>query len=213
MKSYNTVIFDFDYTLADSSSGIVKCFNLALNEMNYPEVKSETIKSTIGLPLAEAFIRITNPKNPDKSEVFNKYFKAFADENMERLTFFIPEAKELIVDLGRRQIKMAIVSTKYRYRIENILLREKINDLIPVIIGGEDVQEHKPNPEGLLLAIKKLNTKLENVLYVGDSEVDAETAMNAKVPFIAVLSGVTAKDKFNKYPFERIINNLGEFRQ
>jgi len=58
-----------------------------------------------------------------------------------------------------------------------------------VIVGGEDVAAHKPDPEGLLKAISMVGCQKEEVLFVGDSTVDARTAKNAGVDFVAVLTG------------------------
>ena len=67
-------------------------------------------------------------------------------------------------------------------------------------MGGEDVTEHKPHPEGLLTAVSSLRMKTGNVYYVGDSIVDALTAERAGVPFIAVLTGTTGESEFNELP-------------
>jgi len=79
-----------------------------------------------------------------------------------------------------------------------------------VIIGGEDVQEHKPDPRGLLEAIKKLNLTVSQIIYIGDSLTDAETAFRAGVSFVAVLSGVTPQNRFENYPVMQFLKNVSE---
>ena len=64
------------------------------------------------------------------------------------------------------------------------------------IVGGEDVEEHKPHPEGLLLAKEKLKIKKEQAIYIGDSLVDVEAAKAAEIDFIAVLTGTVSKQVF-----------------
>lgn len=91
------------------------------------------------------------------------------------------------------------MTTKYRYRIEQIFGKYNALDLLDIIIGGEDVKEEKPNPEGLLVAINKWQLEKEDILYVGDSLVDAKTAENAGVSFAAVLTGTTTKEDFEQY--------------
>ena len=73
------------------------------------------------------------------------------------------------------------------------------NDLIDIIVGAEDVKASKPNPEGLLWTLERLGLKKEEVLYVGDSYVDAKTAENANVGFAAVLTGTTTREEFSNY--------------
>ena len=102
------------------------------------------------------------------------------------------------------------MSTKFRFRIETTLRREDLLDSFETIIGGEDVSNHKPDPEGLLKAIRKLESAPENSLYVGDSVIDAEAAKRAGVPFVAVLSGVTPRQDFEPYPVYKIIDSLSE---
>lgn len=95
--------------------------------------------------------------------------------------------------------KIAIVTTKFHYRIEQILNKYNANELIDVIVGAEDVKVEKPNPEGLLWAIEHLGVDKKDVLYIGDSLVDAKTAENAKVKFAAVLTGTTSRAEFRNY--------------
>ena len=108
------------------------------------------------------------------------------------------------------QVALGIVSTKFRRRIAEILQRESLVESFEVVVGGEDVVDHKPNPEGLLFAIQQLGCSRSKVLYVGDSTTDAETARRACVPFAAVLSGVTTAEEFGDYRPETIMHNLGE---
>ena len=78
-----------------------------------------------------------------------------------------------------------------------------------VIVGGEDVSRHKPDPEGLMMATEMLGS-LGSTLYVGDSLSDAEAAKRAGLPFVAVLSGVTPREASEGYPIHRILNKLSE---
>ncbi len=105
-------------------------------------------------------------------------------------------------------ISLAIVSTKFRYRIEQVLLRDGLDHAFEVIVGGEDVAAHKPDPSGLIVALGRLGRTPAEVLYVGDSAVDAETTKRAGVPFVAVLSGVTPREAFAPYRPHAIIEDL-----
>jgi phosphoglycolate phosphatase-like HAD superfamily hydrolase len=70
-----------------------------------------------------------------------------------------------------------------------------------VIIGGEDVVQHKPHPDGLLLALQRLHLPVTDVLYVGDHPVDAEAASRVGVPFMAVLTGTSDVPSFAPTPY------------
>jgi phosphoglycolate phosphatase len=74
-----------------------------------------------------------------------------------------------------------------------------------------DVTKVKPDPEGLLLAVEKLGVKTEDVLYIGDSYVDAMAAEAAGMKFAGVLTGTTTREEFEKYPRESISETVVEF--
>jgi len=80
-----------------------------------------------------------------------------------------------------------------------VFRRENLLRFFQVIVGGEDVSAHKPDPQGLLAAVDRLGSRHAATLYVGDSVTDAETAKRAAVPFVAVLSGATPIEHFNGY--------------
>ena len=82
--------------------------------------------------------------------------------------------------------------------------------MFDVVVGGEDVAMHKPDPSGLLAAVECLGSAPTSALYVGDSVTDAETAKRAGVPFVAVLSGVTPREVFEDYSMYRVLESLSE---
>ena len=105
-------------------------------------------------------------------------------------------------------VSLGIVSTKFRYRIEAVLEREGLGHAFAIIIGGEDVVAHKPDPMGLVAAVARLGRSLAETLFVGDSAVDAETTRRAGVPFVAVLTGVTSRAAFVPYRPVAVIDDL-----
>jgi phosphoglycolate phosphatase len=115
--------------------------------------------------------------------------------------------------LKKHGLKLGIVSTKFRYRIEGILTRDNLLDAFDVVIGGEDVTQHKPNPEGLQRAKERLNSLFSQTLYIGDSVIDAETAQRGDIPFVAVLSGVTPREEFGRYTVAGIVENLSQLAE
>ncbi|HBJ30724.1 MAG TPA: hypothetical protein DDY93_05080 [Dehalococcoidia bacterium] len=123
-----------------------------------------------------------------------------ADQVMADNTVIFPEVPEVLDDLKNRGYTMGIVSTKYRYRIEDILGRAGLLRYFDNIVGGEDVDRHKPAPDSLLLAMENLSVSRQEVIYVGDSITDAKTAEAAEVEFVAVLSGTTSPKEFDAFP-------------
>jgi phosphoglycolate phosphatase len=204
------LLFDFDYTLADSSAGIIECVNYALQEMGFKKAGRKEICKLIGLTLDDTFIKLTDLQQEDRIGEFKALFKERADEVMTDLTFLFDSVVDTIRTLKADGHLIGIVSTKFRYRIEAILQRDGILELVDVIIGGEDVKNHKPDPEGVFQAVDKFNIPLPQCIFIGDSITDAKTAKNAGIAFIASLTGATTKKDFKNYPVKYFIRDMGE---
>jgi phosphoglycolate phosphatase len=208
MSGYEAVIFDFDFTLADSFRGIVECANHALQVMGLPPTTPDEIRRTVGYSLPESLVRLVGEEHSARGLEYMRLFVEKADEVMAHLTYvyeFVPETMEHLKALG---LRLGIVSTKYRYRIEDVLGRDGLLEPFEVIVGGEDVSEFKPDPESLNLALSKLDIPPDAALYVGDSVVDAEASMRAGIPFAAVLTGTTSRDAFSEFESVMILDSV-----
>ena len=204
------IIFDFDYTLADSSRGVIACFNFAFGKLGLPLADDAMIRQTIGLTLHDALVMLGGKQYTRYTDEFTRLFMEHADKIMAdntELFDVVPETIAALRDLG---IRLGIFSLKYRYRIETVLKREQLLDTFEIIIGAEDVSEYKPNPKGLLMAMERLDCVSENCLYVGDSVTDAKTAQRADTDFIAVLSGVTSRAAFKDYDVYAVLRDVSE---
>ena len=216
-----TILFDFDYTLADSSPGVIACTNFALEALGLPAAAPDVIRQTIGLSLEDAFARIVGgnaaasagwsaERFAAASKAFDRLFIRRADAIMADHTVVFPFVAEAVSALRRRGFALGIVSTKFRYRIEHVLARENLDARFDVIVGREDVTAAKPNPEGLLTAMAALGSVPAATCYVGDSATDAETAQRARTRFVAVLSGVTARSAFDHHPCQAVIASVAD---
>lgn len=208
--SYTTYLFDFDYTLADSSRGIVTCFRNVLTRHGYMEVTDEEIKRTIGKTLEDSFSILTGVTDAQQLAGFKDEYRKEADTHMTVNTVLFLETKSVLVALKDAGAHIGIISTKYRYRIKELLDQHSLSSFLDIIVGGEDVKTPKPSPEGLLFAIKQLHTTKAETLYIGDSTIDAETAQAAGVDFAGVTHGVTTAEELSKYPHKKIMSTLEE---
>lgn len=196
---FDAVIFDFDYTLADSSSGVIECVNYALTGIGLTAASHDAIRRTIGLSLPHTLEALAGREHAPLAAEFQRLFIERADAVMAdatRLYDFAPSLTDTLLSHG---IAIGIVSSKFRRRIQEILQRERLDGRFGVIVGGEDVAEFKPHPWGLLRAAASLNARADRCLYVGDSLTDAETAKRAGIAFAAALSGVTPRAAFAEY--------------
>ena len=208
MKKYRTYLFDFDYTLADSSKGIVLCFQNVLHSNGYTDVDNHTIKRTIGKTLEDSFSILTGVTDAETLARYRKEYVKEADTYMTVNTVLFPETKEVLMALKAEGAQVGIISTKYRYRIMELMAKEFPADFLDIIVGGEDVRTPKPSPEGLLFALEHLEADAADTLYIGDSTVDAETAQAAGVDFAGVLHGMTTKEELAAYPHVKIAKDL-----
>jgi phosphoglycolate phosphatase len=204
------VIFDFDLTLADSREGVTECVSYALRELGLPPAEPEAIHRTVGLSLPRTLEVLTGTVRHPLTGEFVRRFAERADQVMAQGTTVFPEVREVIAALRARELRTAVVSTKFRYRIEGILGRDGLLHEFDAIVGGEDVTNHKPDPEGLLLATAELALPTPLVVYVGDHPVDAEAAHRAGIRFIGVLSGPSAREEFTAHPVDQFLESLGE---
>ena len=205
---YACYLFDFDYTLADSSKGIVGCFHRTMEAFGFPVVDDLTITRTIGLPMRDAVRRITGLSDAGEIEAFLTHYRALADKYMTANTFFYPEALDVLRALKQRGADVAIISSKTSHRIREAFVRDKAEDLVDFIIGCEEVRELKPSPEGIRLALARFGLAEKDALYTGDSTTDAAAAENAGVAFLGVTHGVTGAEELSAYPHAAISDTL-----
>lgn len=209
MKRYTTYIFDFDYTLVDSSRGIVTCFRHVLGNHGHTGVTDTEIKRTIGKTLEESFSILTGITEARTLADYKREYVKATDVHMTANTFFFPETIEVLETLKSQGAVLGIVSTKFRYRILDLFEKTGHDGLVDFIVGGEDVTAAKPDPEGLLLAIGRASGGGKSeVLYVGDSVVDAATAQAAGTDFAGVLHGMTTCEELKTYPHVAIVDDL-----
>ena len=208
--NYTTYLFDFDYTLADSSRGIVTCFRNVLNRHGYTQPTDDDIKRTIGKTLEDSFSILSGVTDPLQLAEFKKEYVKEADTHMTVNTVLFLETKSVLIALKDSGARIGIISTKFRYRIKELLDQHFPEDFLDIIIGGEDVKTPTPSPEGLLLAIKQLHVTKAETLYIGDSTVDAETAQKAGVDFAGITHGMTTAEELQRYPHKKIMDSLEE---
>jgi phosphoglycolate phosphatase len=194
------IVFDFDFTLGDSSAAVILCMDRALAELGLGPVEPEAVRSTIGLTLEAACERLTGVIDPEVHATFKTIFVREADDVMVARTRLLDGVLPALDVLRREGVRLGIVTTKYRFRVEDILDRFGERSRFEIIVGGDDVAAHKPDPQGLIMALEGLDVSPGEALYVGDHVVDAAAAEAAGVPFVGVLTGTTLRKAFDDYP-------------
>lgn len=209
---YQAVIFDFDYTLGDGTEGIVASVNYGLEKLGHPLAARESIRKTVGLSLEDTYRTLTGDESEEQAKAFAGYFKEKADQVMVENTSMFPDTMDVLRELRNQGRKIGIVTTKYRYRMNAILENCQAQEYFDRIVGGEDVKHPKPDPEGIFMVLDAWNLPKEQVLYVGDSVVDAKTAEAAGIDFAGVTTGTTSRETLESYAHVGVYGNLEELR-
>lgn len=205
-QSVEAVLFDFDYTLGDSSVGIVACVNRALIRLGRDPASADAIRLTIGRTLEEIYEQLTGDRPAPPA--FRTLFVECADRVMLDATVLYPEVPGVVTRLREAGLRLGVVTTKYARRVEAILDRAGLRDSFAVVIGSDSVPASKPDPMGLVAALVALAVRPARGLYVGDSVVDAEAASRAGVPFVAVLSGPTPRTELAPFPAAAVLDRV-----
>ena len=178
------ILFDLDGTLIDSTEAILDSFKKSYESLNLPYPGDDIVKEQVGHPLPDMFASLG--LNQDLIDLAVKRYK----ENYRRVhttkTVLIDGAKEA-VERAYSFAKLAVVTTKTgKYSIE-LLQHFGLLKYFEVVIGSEDVKYHKPHPEPIITALKKMNTTpSESVYMIGDTCMDMESAKSANIKSIAV---------------------------
>ena len=204
------ILFDFDYTLGDGTEEIVISMNYALENMGYAYQTTEEIRKTIGLNVEEALEIFEGVTDPIVQKRFVDFFVEKINEIVSTQTKLFPDTENVLKVLKKKGYKVAIVSTKHDNQLEAIVKKFQLEECVDMIIGSNNVPTPKPAPYGIYKVLEEMNLEKEEILYVGDSIVDAKTAENAGVQFAAVLTGTTKREEHEKYNHVYIAENLEE---
>lgn len=178
---YNTVIFDLDGTLLNTLEDLADSVNYVQRKYGYAEDSIDTVRMNVGNGIRNLMKRSIpdGDKNPLFEETFQT-FKTYYQAHCQDKTKAYPGIMELLAELHKRGIKMAIVSNKAHAAVEE-LNQIYFKDYISIAIGEneDDGIKKKPAPDMVHMALDKLGSKAEKSVYVGDSDVDKATADNS----------------------------------
>lgn len=205
---YSVILSDFDYTLGDATDGIVQCVNAGLAALGLPPSDADKVRPTVGLSLEKTYSALTGDPDEERARRFSDAFIEEADRDMAHLTHLYEGTVPFLKMLRERDIRIGIVTTKHKRRITDIFSDHGVLEYLDLIVGGDCVTNVKPNPEGIIQALQFFNVSPEKVLFVGDTEVDAEAARSAGVDFIGVRTGSHFHEEFTNLPNIAILDDI-----
>ena len=195
-----TVLFDLDGTLINTTDLILQCFQFSWSTVCGFEHTRETLLETFGTPLRDAMYRLLLSKDSREKfmsahtqdsiveELIGSY-RAFNALNHDTLARPFDGTREVLTELRRRGYMVGVVTSKGRELGLRGLKLCSLDDLIDSAVFLEDTAAHKPHPEPILAALRKLVTDAGSAVYVGDSKHDMIAAHAAGVRTVGALWG------------------------
>lgn len=189
MDDAEVVIFDLDGTLLDTLGDLTDAVNVALEKYGLPQRSLEEVRRFVGNGLRNLMQQAVadGEDNPRFEEIFI-FFREYYKNNCNHKTAPYEGVLELMKELKARGIQMAIVSNKIDAGVKE--LNEKFfAEYIDIAIGEREGISRKPAPDSVNEVLRMLGIEREHALYVGDSDVDIQTAENAEVRHVCVSWG------------------------
>ncbi len=187
-NKYKAVIFDLDGTLLDTLCDLCDSTNAALRAVGYPERTIDEVRRFVGNGIGLLIERALpgGRENPDYEKVLDA-FKADYAKNCLNKTKPYDGVNELISVIKKRGIKTAVVSNKIDFAVKD--LAKNFFPELDYALGETEGIRRKPAPDMMIRTCDFLGVKREDSLFVGDSDVDIETAKNAGTDCVSVTWG------------------------
>ncbi len=197
-------VFDFDGTLIATVSSIWKEFQRVTSVLGLEDRTYKEFSQQVGRP----WIKVLHGLWPDLDiDAFNREY-----DNSHEVTEPIPGVGEALSILSERFI-LAILTSRGNDTLDLLKSGARLDDtLFKHVFHRENVPYHKPDPRVFSYISSELGVGISDLTFVGDSIIDAECAINAKVDFIGVLTGAASRDDFKAVGVSNILESVSEIR-
>ena len=202
----NTIIFDLDGTILDTLEDLKNSVNFALSQNDLPERSLAEVRSFVGNG-----IRLLMERSVPDGTAVDTFDKCFADFKAHYKVNSANNTKpydgiiELLGKLKDKGYKLAVVSNKADFAVQT-LISDYFDGIFDYAVGEREGIRRKPYPESVNSALEYLGADKANAIYVGDSEVDVETARNSGISCVAVTWGFRDKCVLENLSPEYIID-------
>ena len=182
---FPVVLFDLDGTVVDSGGIILASMRHATRTVLGRDIPDEALMAAVGGPGLEHQMRAFGPEHVEELiRVYREHNEPLHDELRSFLGM-----DDVLVALKEQGRKLGIVSAKRTRTVELAFARVAIGHLFDVVVGGDEHEKQKPEPDLLLLALERLRATPQEAAYVGDSPFDMQAARAAGMHGIGVTWG------------------------
>lgn len=210
--NYNPIIFDLDGTLLNTLGDLAAAGNYALEQSGFPVHTENEYRYFVGNGIPKLIERICPPSSSDETlECVHTLFAEYYGKHKSDRTKPYDGMTELLAELKERGIT-AVCNTNKDYVFSEVLLRSFYGDTLSEIVGAGLGYNVKPDPAAALYLAEKYAAPGAKALYVGDSGVDMQTALNAKLDGCGVLWGFRDRAELERFGAAHIAENVGELR-
>lgn len=186
------IVFDLDGTLIDSYEAITESLNAALAGLGRPPLDATVVRTMVGRGLETLIARALEPGRADAPAAIAEGVRLFR-ERYDRVcvpgTRLLPDVAGTLAALQQRGYAMAVATNKPSYFARRLLDALGVGGRLAPIVGPDLVTHHKPHPEMVHVALQGMGLAPGAALYVGDMEIDVETARAAGVPVVVLPTG------------------------
>lgn len=185
-------IFDLDGTLADTLSTIANYGNSALKAHGYDEIETEKYKLLAGDgrdELIRRMLKTVGDSELKDFETVRKTYDTLYENDMMGITKVFDGMKELLMNLKKKHIKIAVLSNKPDNVVPTVIETLFGKGFFDACLGQLDSIKRKPAPDGAILIAQQFNVLPEECLYIGDTDVDMQTGSSAGMNSVGVLWG------------------------
>lgn len=199
MKNIRYIIFDMDGTLLDSLTDLQNTLNYCFRKEGFPERNYQEVRSFVGNGLKKLIERAVPQGTCDEkiNEILSE-FKAHYMVHCADFTAPYEGIMDMLAKLKEKGYKMAIVSNKADEALK-VLSEGFFGAYIDVAVGERAGMNKKPAPDLVYLAMEEIGATKDETVYIGDSEVDYQTAVNSCLPCISVLWGFRDRELLEEY--------------
>ncbi len=210
MKKVKLIILDFDGTLADTRGLIVKTMQQTLEALGLESRTDEQCASMIGLPLKQAFTDLIPMSDEMGGQCVETYRKIFNENNALYVIPTFPHVMETLYKLHEQGYILTIASSRSNRSLREFVNDMDLNDVIPYVLGAEDVTRAKPHPDPVLQTLETFGCKAEDALVVGDTWYDIEMGKRAGVKTCGVTYGNGTREELIQAGADYLVDDFGK---